>query len=53
MTGREERLREQTLRAIVSATIAGGQFWTAVNEATGLVIGTACWYPPKADLLAE
>lgn len=53
MTGREESLRTQTFRAIVSATIAGGQFWVALNQATGVVVGTACWFQPGTDFLAE
>ncbi|KAH7929043.1 hypothetical protein BV22DRAFT_1003526 [Leucogyrophana mollusca] len=51
MTGGDESLRALTFRAIVSATMVGGEMYVAVDKEHGRVVGTACWYPPGSDCL--
>ncbi|EGN92252.1 hypothetical protein SERLA73DRAFT_191367 [Serpula lacrymans var. lacrymans S7.3] len=53
MTGCVKELREMTLRAIVSATVIGGHFYVALDQESGKVLGTACWYPPQTDFLLD
>ncbi|EPQ55670.1 hypothetical protein GLOTRDRAFT_40769, partial [Gloeophyllum trabeum ATCC 11539] len=52
MVGGRDDLRVQMHRAVVRATIVGGEMWIATTD-DGRVVGTACWYPPGSDFLAD
>jgi len=52
MIGGRERLRAIMHRAIVRATVVGGQLWIALDE-LDRVVGTASWYPPGSDFLGD
>ena len=51
VAGRDDLL-ELMYTSIIRAGAVGGQMHLALNEKDE-VIGTACWFPPGADFLAE
>lgn len=52
VVGGEAALKHLTYSTVVRATILAGQLHVAVG-ADDSVVGTACWYPPGTDFLAE
>ena len=50
--GGKEALKHLTYSTVVRATILAGQLHVAL-AADDRVVGTACWYPPGTDFLAE
>lgn len=52
MVGGRDELKSITYSTIIRATIVGGLLYLAVDE-NDQVVGTACWYPPGSDFLAE
>ncbi|TDL15382.1 hypothetical protein BD410DRAFT_732815, partial [Rickenella mellea] len=50
--GGRGNLCPQMYRAIVRATVVGGEMHVAV-DATGDVVGTAAWFPPGSDLFSS
>ncbi|KAF8987610.1 hypothetical protein BDQ17DRAFT_1548091 [Cyathus striatus] len=53
LVGGREELRRMTMTTVVRATIVGGQLYVAIDRETNAVVGTACWFPPGSDFLAD
>ncbi|KAF9449226.1 hypothetical protein P691DRAFT_667874, partial [Macrolepiota fuliginosa MF-IS2] len=52
LTGGHNELRRLLFTTCVKIGIIGGRFYVALTE-DDEVVGTAAWYPPGADFLAE
>ncbi|KAF9256982.1 hypothetical protein L218DRAFT_845344, partial [Marasmius fiardii PR-910] len=53
LDGGRDDLRRMSFTTFVRATVVKGLFYVAIDTDSGKVIGTACWFPPGVDLLAE
>ncbi|KAF9002071.1 hypothetical protein BDQ17DRAFT_1426043 [Cyathus striatus] len=53
LVGGREELRKMTMTTVVRATIVGGKLYVALDPEANVVVGTACWFPPRSDFLAD